>query len=196
MFYQKICVSLLVLCASFTATAQDNETFHGRATYYGDKSHGRRTASGDIFHKDSLTCAHKTLPFGTMLLVRNPKTGKEVIVRVTDRGPFAKNKVLDLSKAAAKEIGMLSDGIAMVEFTPLGLSPSLNVLEATKRKLPEMEFYDPNTGNYYTMRQLEQRERKRQTMAKTNAAKQKQNFLAKSKRKLRNASKALANARR
>ena len=62
----------------------------GNATYYGNRWHGRRTSSGEVYHRDSLTCAHRTLPFGTTLLVKNKRNGKEVVVKVTDRGPFRK----------------------------------------------------------------------------------------------------------
>ncbi len=88
-----------------------------KASYYANKFHGRKTASGKLYHKDSLTCAHKTLPFGTILKVRNPRNDKEVFVKVTDRGPFVKGRTIDLSLAAAKELGVISHGIATVEFT-------------------------------------------------------------------------------
>lgn len=68
-----------------------------KASYYANKFHGRKTASGALYHKDSLTCAHKTLPFGTILKVRNPRNDKEVYVKVTDRGPFIKGRTIDLS---------------------------------------------------------------------------------------------------
>lgn len=87
----------------------------GRATYYADKFHGRKTSSGEPYHRDSLTCAHKTYPFGTILEVKNPKNGKKVLVEVTDRGPFSRNKIIDLSYAAAKQLGIINQGVAMVE---------------------------------------------------------------------------------
>ncbi|MFV0391231.1 MAG: septal ring lytic transglycosylase RlpA family protein [Paludibacteraceae bacterium] len=90
-----------------------------KASFYANKFHGRKTASGELYHKDSLTCAHKTFPFGTILKVRNPKNDKEVIVTVTDRGPFVKGRTLDLSLAAAKKIGLVNKGVATVEFTQL-----------------------------------------------------------------------------
>lgn len=87
-----------------------------KASFYAHKFHGRKTASGQPYHKDSLTCAHKTLPFGTMLKVRNPKNNKEVVVKVTDRGPFIKGRTLDLSYAAAKALNMIHHGVITVEF--------------------------------------------------------------------------------
>lgn len=85
------------------------------ATYYGNKFHGRRTASGEIYNQYHLTCAHKSLPFDTQLIVTNPNNGKTVEVRVNDRGPFTRGRDIDLSYAAAKEIGIILQGVAPVE---------------------------------------------------------------------------------
>lgn len=79
-----------------------------RATWYGNEHRGNRTASGDKFNPDGMTAAHRSLPFGTCLVVGNPKTGKTVVVRVNDRGPFTKGLSLDLSAGAARAIGMRS----------------------------------------------------------------------------------------
>lgn len=111
---------LLSLLSVFgqTTTAQE-KMITGNASYYADKFHGRRTASGEIYHKDSMTCAHLKYPFGTVLKVRNPLNDKTVIVRVTDRGPYSKRFVLDLSRAAARELDIISAGFSMVEITPI-----------------------------------------------------------------------------
>ncbi len=87
----------------------------GKASYYSRRATGARTSSGERLNNDSLVCAHRTHPFGTKLLVRNPANGKEVVVRVIDRGPFTRGRIIDLSYEAAKRIGMLSAGVAMVE---------------------------------------------------------------------------------
>jgi rare lipoprotein A len=79
-----------------------------KATWYGNELRGNRTASGEIFNPDGLTVAHKSLPFGTCLVVGNPRTGKTVVVRVNDRGPFTEGMTLDLSQGAARAIGMRS----------------------------------------------------------------------------------------
>ena len=86
----------------------------GKASYYAKHFSGKRTASGERLHHDSLTCAHRTYPFGTMLKVTNPANGKEVIVRVTDRGPYVKGRIIDLSVRAARELGIIAQGIAPV----------------------------------------------------------------------------------
>lgn len=89
----------------------------GVASWYGEDFHGRATASGEPYDMNDLTCAHPTLPFGTRLRVENLDNGRSVIVRVNDRGPFAKNRILDLSRAAASELGMIGPGTARVRVT-------------------------------------------------------------------------------
>ena len=91
----------------------------GTASYYGERFRGRRTASGERFDPDGLTAAHRTLPFGTQLRVVNERTGRSVVVRVTDRGPFHGSRILDLSKAAARRIGMVASGTARVRIEQL-----------------------------------------------------------------------------
>lgn len=80
-------------------------------SYYGEKFHGKQTSNGEIYDMNKLTCAHKTLPFGTRLRITNEDNGKSVVVRVNDRGPFVKGRDLDLSKAAAEKIGLIPYGV-------------------------------------------------------------------------------------
>jgi rare lipoprotein A len=87
----------------------------GIASFYADKFHGRKTASGEIFHQDSLTAAHKSLPFGTLVKVTNLRNNQSVIVKVNDRGMKGTNRVIDLSKAAARELNMLGPGLVKVK---------------------------------------------------------------------------------
>ncbi|PKN79296.1 MAG: hypothetical protein CVU48_05715 [Candidatus Cloacimonetes bacterium HGW-Cloacimonetes-1] len=84
-------------------------------TYYSRRFHGRKTASGERYSSDALTCAHRSLPFNTVLKITNPKNGNSVIVKVNDRGPFSKGRQLDVSYAAAKELGMLRAGVLPME---------------------------------------------------------------------------------
>ncbi len=86
----------------------------GKASYYSKRATGARTSSGERLHHDSMTCAHRTYPFGTKLKVTNPSTGKIVFVRVTDRGPYGRGRIIDLSWGAAKALGMLSQGVVTV----------------------------------------------------------------------------------
>lgn len=90
-----------------------------KASYYHSKFEGRTTSSGSKYRADSLTCAHKTLPFGTRLKVENPDNNSFVIVEVTDRGPFIKGREIDLSYAAAELIGIVHEGVAQVTMTRL-----------------------------------------------------------------------------
>lgn len=89
------------------------------ASYYGDRFAGRPTASGERFNPEDLTAAHRTLPFGSLVEVTNVATGKSVVVKINDRGPFHGNRDIDLSKAAAREIGMLPAGTAKVQLEVL-----------------------------------------------------------------------------
>ncbi len=110
-FKNNIVLTILTLLISFTALGQ---TQSGKASFYSKKMTGRKTASGERLHHDSLTCAHRTYPFGTLLKVTNPANGKIVIVRVTDRGPSVKGRIIDLSVRAARELGIITQGIAPV----------------------------------------------------------------------------------
>lgn len=89
----------------------------GVASYYHDRFHGRRMANGDIYHRDSFTCAHRRYALGTWLKVMNPRNGKAVIVQVTDRGPYSKRFTIDLSRAAARHLEIIQSGWAPVEIT-------------------------------------------------------------------------------
>ena len=91
----------------------------GKASYYADKFEGRLTASGEPFDQDEFTAAHKTLPFGTKVQVRNLENGKTVVVEINDRGPFVEGRIIDLSKVAFQQIASLNKGVAKVELTIL-----------------------------------------------------------------------------
>ncbi len=86
----------------------------GLASWYGDKYHGKPTATGEIFDKHAMTAAHKTLPLNSMLHVTNLETGQSIMVRLNDRGPFVKGRIIDLSEAAARELGVIKHGTARV----------------------------------------------------------------------------------
>lgn len=141
----------------------------GKASYYGRAWNGRKTACGEVFNTDSFTCAHKTLPFGTMLKVTNKKNGKSVVVRVTDRGPFVRGRIIDLTLAAAKKIDMVHAGVANVEIDQIFVPANIPTLESDGPVLPDFQLYDHNTGKYYTMAEWEQREAHRKDIAKAKA---------------------------
>lgn len=90
------------------------ELGRGRASWYGPGFHGKRTASGERFDMNDLTAAHRTLPFGTRVRVRNTQNGREVVVRINDRGPQISDRIIDLSKAAAAALDLLQAGTASV----------------------------------------------------------------------------------
>lgn len=87
-----------------------------KASWYGPGFDGRYTASGEIFNQSFFTAAHKSLPFGSLLIVTNPKNDKQVIVKVNDRGPFVQGRDIDLSKAAAAELGILKKGVSSLKY--------------------------------------------------------------------------------
>jgi len=103
-----------------TAIAKATEHFSGNASWYGPHFHGHKTSDGHIFNQDGLTAAHRSLPFGTKLLVTNRRTGDSCVVKVNDRGPFIGGRVIDLSKGAARQLNMLGSGVAMVDCIVIG----------------------------------------------------------------------------
>lgn len=107
-------VIILFLFISGWLSAQTNE-FTGYCSFYGDEFHGRHTASGEKYDKNALTAAHRTLPFNTVLEVTNLRNNKKIWVRVNDRGPHVKNRVLDISKAAAIHLDMVAYGVEKVK---------------------------------------------------------------------------------
>jgi rare lipoprotein A len=105
------------LISYFSPTyAQDVQT--GIASFYSKRATGSRTANGERLHHDSLTCAHRSYPFGTLLKVTTPDNERSVIVRVNDRGPFVRGRIIDLSWGAARRLGILGQGIAKVTVEP------------------------------------------------------------------------------
>ena len=101
-----------------SASAEETKPIQtGAASWYGPGFHGMRTANGETFNTNALTAAHKTLPFGTQVRVKNERTGKSVVVRINDRGPYAHGRVIDLSKAAAEAVGI--SGVGQVTLAAL-----------------------------------------------------------------------------
>ncbi|MFN4361883.1 MAG: septal ring lytic transglycosylase RlpA family protein [Hylemonella sp.] len=111
------CALLLALMAGCSSTPRSSASGHsdtGQASYYGNEFHGRKTANGERFDQGKLTAAHRTLPFGTRVKVTNTQNGKTVVVRVNDRGPFVKGRIIDLSSSAFKNIASLNAGVVPV----------------------------------------------------------------------------------
>ncbi|MEI8179294.1 septal ring lytic transglycosylase RlpA family protein [Aestuariivirga sp.] len=116
----------------------------GKASYY---KHGARTASGERFNPNGYTAAHRTLPFGTRVLVTNLKTGKSVIVRVNDRGPFIKSRIIDVSYGAAKVLGITATGVATVKIVPL-----VKTAAAAPATAAPAEAVAENSGEVFSLR--------------------------------------------
>lgn len=123
------------------------QTQRGKATYYSRRATGARTASGERLHHDSLTCAHRTYPFGTLLKVTNLSNGKEVVVRVTDRGPFVRGRIIDLSWRAAKQLGILAQGVATVKVEVYKETRGIPYRQEKAINLPEIDF-EITEGDY------------------------------------------------
>jgi rare lipoprotein A len=110
-------------CASSRSAQHGVAVERGVASWYGPGFHGNFTASGERYDMWAMTAAHRTLPFGTVVEVRNLENGRSVRVKINDRGPFLKNRVVDLSRAAAEAIDMVGPGTAIVELVAVGLEP-------------------------------------------------------------------------
>lgn len=134
----------ILLIAVMTAVSCSDQTLQeGEASWYGQGFDGKRTSSGEIYHAEDSTAAHRTLPFGTVVRVINVENGKEVNVRINDRGPYAEDRIIDLSRSAAEAIGMLDSGVARVR---------LELVEAGG-EIPEdldQELYTIQVGEYTT----------------------------------------------
>lgn len=116
---RSVFLTLVLLGCTYAPTYTAKPYQVGLASYYGEKFHGKRTASGEIYNMYDMTAAHRTLPFGTYVMVTNLENGRSVVVRINDRGPFAKGRVIDLSYAAAKRLGILHKGVAKVRIDVL-----------------------------------------------------------------------------
>lgn len=141
---QKFLIALLIIWLGGFDVAFAQQK--GKATFYTRKWDGRKTASGERLYNDSLVCAHKTHKFGTLLLVKNPANGKEVVVKVIDRGPYVKGRIIDLSIRAARELGILSQGVAVVEVS-VYKKPTEVPYRPEEIEIPEIEIETTAPGN-------------------------------------------------
>lgn len=108
---QSWCFIFLVVFLFGCSSAANKGVYQaGMASWYGEKYHGRKTASGEIYNMNAMTAAHPRLPFGTKVKVVAKTSGRSVTVRINDRGPFVKKRIIDVSKAAAKKLGMIKSG--------------------------------------------------------------------------------------
>ena len=140
-------IMLPVMLMAFLVNVNAQET--GKATYYSHRLHGVKMSDGSKYHRDSMTCAHKTYPLGTTLKVRNLVNDKEVYVKVTDRGPFGHSRIIDLSYAAAKELDIVRSGVAKVQVEKV--EPWMPFRDEKSSTVPLLKLTDPNTGEYVTL---------------------------------------------
>jgi len=115
---------LPVACSSTGAPRTSGLTEQGTASWYGPGFHGKLTASGEKFNQSAMTAAHKKYPFGTLVRVTNLRNGRSVEVRINDRGPFVKGRIIDLSQGAAKKIDMIQAGTVPVRLDVLRWGPA------------------------------------------------------------------------
>lgn len=131
-------LAMIAALASFVppVAAEAEPAVDGVASWYGAEFHGRTTSSGEIYDMHAFTAAHRTLPFGSRVRVTNARNGRQVVVRINDRGPFVKGRIIDLSRAAATLLGMLDDGTAPVR------------LELLPRPDPRTRLYAVQVGAF------------------------------------------------
>jgi rare lipoprotein A len=123
----------------------ENFRQRGIASWYGKKFHGRKTSSGEIYNMYAMTAAHKTLPLGTYVNVRHLNNQREIEVRINDRGPFIRGRVIDLSYTAAKKIGIVGPGTAPVEIIALGKAAAITAPQSVVRSYVPVDY---STGNF------------------------------------------------
>jgi len=107
-------MSCVLLVPTAIVAKEPVRAYAGVASWYGGQFHGRKTANGERYNMNELTAAHKTLAFGTKVRVTNKSNGKSVVVRINDRGPYVGKRIIDLSRGAASQIGMINSGVANV----------------------------------------------------------------------------------
>lgn len=135
----------------------------GSASYYGTKFYGRKTASGEILKKNKFTCAHPTFPFGTMLEVTNISNNKWCVVRVNDRGPFSRSRILDVSYEAAARLGMFKSGVAKVKVMVVGDNNKVIITRPDAIIENSMELVSNNNVENLVLPPLKQESEKEKT---------------------------------
>ena len=140
----------------------------GKASWYGTQFHGKKTANGEVYNMYAMTAAHKTLPFDTYVSVRNVENNRVVEVRVNDRGPFARSRIIDLSYAAAKKLGIVGPGTAYVKIVALGRSIKTDMSKNNTEPYPAKDLYEGNfTVQIGAFGEMKNAERLRKELART-----------------------------
>ncbi|UCB57809.1 MAG: septal ring lytic transglycosylase RlpA family protein [Candidatus Omnitrophota bacterium] len=110
-----ICIAGIFLLINLIGVLNERYACKGVASWYGEECRGKKTASGEVYNPDKFTAAHRRLPFGTLVRVTNLENECEVTVRINDRGPYIRRRIIDLSLAAARQLGIVEKGLARVE---------------------------------------------------------------------------------
>ena len=175
MTHRRLTVIVLSAFFGFSVLAQNIQ--RGKASYYSKRWTGRHVASGERLHPDSLTCAHRTYPFGTKLKVYNPANGRSVVVRVTDRGPFVRGRIIDLSWRAAMELGIIAQGVATV-FVQKYNDIIIPFLPDDEIQIPdlELETNDGSTGGTPFWQEMKKNMMQRYSSRRRNAYPQRWRF--------------------
>lgn len=147
---------LFCSCGGSKKTLRGGNSQSGVASWYGPKFHGRQTANGERFNQNDLTAAHRTLAFGTKVKVTNLDNGRSVVVRINDRGPYAKNRIIDLSREAAKRVGMINSGTAKVRLQVLSAPPlgSSGAISGAERWGVQVASYETKSDAERRQRQI------------------------------------------
>ncbi len=141
---------------------------YGKASWYGREFHGKKTSNGEIYNMYDMTAAHKTLPFDTYVSVRNLKNGRTIEVRINDRGPFAKERIIDLSYSAAKKLGIVGPGTADVEIVALTGPGEPDMSNGKTTSYPVTDLYQGNfTVQIGAFGEWENAEKLRKELART-----------------------------
>lgn len=135
---KKILLLVFLFVSSFYVFAGKVYKSSATASYYGKDFHGKKTSNGEVFNMNDLTCAHKSLPFDTILRITNLSNGKTVKVRVNDRGPFVVGREIDLSTAAAKKLDMMKAGTAKIKIEIVKMGPDTALSRQTAEKAREI----------------------------------------------------------
>jgi len=142
--HQKVGRIYTIFGKNYTPKHQPRYDKTGTASWYGDKFHGKPTATGEIYDMNDITAAHKTMALNSMVLVTNVTTGKQLMVRVNDRGPFVGDRIIDLSRAAAQELGMFTSGLAQVRVQYAGpADPRASKKHKSRRSLKSLPKFTP-----------------------------------------------------
>ncbi len=137
----RVCFFVMTVLFLFECNGQQNDSLQkdGKASFYHDNFQGLETSSGDIYEQNDFTAAHRTLPFNTFVHVTNKQNNKSVVVRINDRGPFRKSRIIDLTRSAAQKIGMIPYGVVPVKIQTLDV---LDYLPLNDSLLKENDVWD------------------------------------------------------